>query len=136
MHAGDVSPTEAWQALAEVPEAVLVDVRTRAEWTYVGLPDLTPIGKRPLLLEWQSASGAVDPTFVDHLRTAGVADDAPVYFICRSGARSAAAASAATAAGFTRAHNVAHGFEGPPDAERHRGRVAGWKADDLPWTQS
>jgi len=38
-------------------------------------------------------------------------------------------------AGFPRAFNVADGFEGPVDQEGHRGTVAGWKADGLPWRQ-
>lgn len=136
MHAGDVTPEDAYAALAADPEAVLVDVRTQAEWVFVGTPDLSPLGKRPLLLEWQRPDGSVNRGFVDDLRRAGVDEDDPVYFICRSGARSAAAAQAATAAGFDRAYNVAHGFEGPPDAARHRGTVAGWKVSGLPWTQS
>ena len=40
--------------LVEEPNATLVDVRTMAEWTYVGTPDLSSIGKRPLLIEWQT----------------------------------------------------------------------------------
>ncbi len=136
MHAGDVSPTEAYEALATDPDAVLVDVRTRAEWMYVGTPDLSGIGKRVVLLEWQGPDGSLHGGFVDALLDGGIPTDAPVYFICRSGARSASAASAATAAGYRAAHNVAHGFEGPPDAARHRGGVAGWKADGLPWHQT
>jgi hypothetical protein len=42
---------------------------------------------------------------------------------------------ALTEAGFTCAYNIAGGFEGDPDTERHRGRVNGWKADGLPWRQ-
>lgn len=136
MHAGDVTPTAAFESLRDDPTAVLVDVRTRAEWMYVGIPELSGLGKRPLLVEWQGLDGAINPTFVDTLRSAGVPEDAPIFFLCRSGARSAGAASAATAAGFGRAYNVAHGFEGPPDGERHRGGIAGWKAEGLPWTQT
>jgi rhodanese-related sulfurtransferase len=136
MHAGDVTPSEAYDALANDPDAVLVDVRTRAEWTYVGAPDLSSIGKRVVLLEWQGPDGTVHGGFVDALRDGGIPEEAAVYFICRSGARSASAAAAATAAGYRSAYNVAHGFEGPPDAFRHRGSVAGWKADGLPWQQS
>jgi rhodanese-related sulfurtransferase len=136
MHAGDVSPTDAYERLARDPNAVLVDVRTRAEWMYVGTPDLAAIGKRVVLLEWQAPDGTVHAGFVDALKDGGVPEDAPVFFICRSGARSASAAAAATAAGYSAAHNVAHGFEGPPDMARHRGAVAGWKADGLPWQQT
>jgi rhodanese-related sulfurtransferase len=58
-----------------------------------------------------------------------------MLFLCRSGARSRAAAMALTAAGYTSCYNIAEGFEGNPDAERHRGTTGGWKAAGLPWAQ-
>lgn len=135
MHAGDVNPDDAYAALVAQDEAVLVDVRTRAEWNFVGMPDLSGVGKRVLPIEWQRGDGSINPDFVETLRSTGVGSEAPLYFICRSGARSASAAAAATAAGFAQAHNVAHGFEGPPNGDRQRGKVAGWKVDGLPWVQ-
>jgi rhodanese-related sulfurtransferase len=74
-------------------------------------------------------------SFLDHLQQAGLKPETPVYFICRSGARSLAAAQAAAAAGYKSVYNVAEGFEGPPNADGHRGEVAGWKAAGLPWRQ-
>lgn len=134
-YAGDVSPQEAYDALAADEDAVLVDVRTRAEWTYVGLPDLSAVRKRVVCVEWQRDSdGAVNGDFVDELQDAGLPDGAPIYFLCRSGARSAAAAEAATAAGLGPAYNVAEGFEGPHDEHGHR-TVSGWKNVGLPWRQ-
>lgn len=140
-YAGDVAATEVWKDLQSNPAAVLVDVRTTAEWNYVGIPALGSLDKRPLLVEWQMfPSMAVDQDFVAKLETAlveaGVATDAPIYFLCRSGVRSKAAAIAMTATGYTRCLNVEGGFEGPLDHEGHRGRIAGWKASGLPWAQS
>ncbi len=140
-YAGDVAPSEAWETLASEPAAALVDVRTTAEWSFVGLPDLSPLGKRPLLREWQSyPSMQVDGAFADDvaaaLGEAGAGPDAPVFFLCRSGARSQAAAAALAARGWTRCFNIVGGFEGPLDGSRHRGATAGWKADGLPWVQS
>jgi rhodanese-related sulfurtransferase len=57
-------------------------------------------------------------------------------FLCRSGVRSRAAAIAMTRAGFSRAYNIAGGFEGDLDGERHRGAANGWKAAGLPWKQT
>jgi rhodanese-related sulfurtransferase len=57
-------------------------------------------------------------------------------FLCRSGARSRAAAAALTRIGFEKAFNVAGGFEGDLDGEGHRGAITGWKAAGLPWRQS
>ncbi len=136
-YAGDVAPATAWKILSENRDAVLIDVRTRAEWNYVGLPELASIGKQPALLEWQVfPSMQPNPEFVSALGSACADKDAPLLFLCRSGARSAAAAKAMTAAGYSTCLNVADGFEGPLDANGKRGSAAGWKATGLPWRQS
>lgn len=133
----NVSPGAAWRALREDPEAVLCDVRTEPEWSFVGLPDLRGIGKEPALVSWQVyPSMQQNPHFLRQLQEAGVVPANHVFFICRTGGRSAAAALAAAAAGYAHVFNVADGFEGPPDAEGKRGAVAGWKAEDLPWRQA
>jgi rhodanese-related sulfurtransferase len=135
-YAGDVDPADTYAALQADADAVLVDVRTGAEWTYVGLPDLSQIGKRVIPLEWQRfPDGSLNGSFVEQLREAGVGEGAPIYFLCRSGTRSAAAAKAATAAGLGPAYNVSDGFEGPLGDDGHRA-VTGWKAAGLPWRQA
>jgi len=132
----NILPTQAWQALQSDPKAQLVDVRTDAEWTFVGLPDLSGAGKQPVLIPWQVyPSMQPHPDFVGALREAGLMPESRIMFLCRSGVRSMAAAQAAVAAGFPHAYNVADGFEGNPDAEGHRGAAAGWKAEGLPWRQ-
>jgi rhodanese-related sulfurtransferase len=134
---GVVTSQQAWNALERDPDAQLVDVRTTAEWSYVGVPDLSPLGKRVALIAWQDfPSGEVNPNFRSDLLRANLSPDRAIYFICRSGARSMAAARLAEAAGYGRVFNIGDGFEGPPDAESHRGQVAGWKAAGLPWRQS
>lgn len=139
-YAGDVGVEEAWRLLAEEPRATLVDVRTTAEWNFVGVPDLAAIGKQPLFAEWQSyPTMATRPDFGQALAKAleagGIGQDDAVLFLCRSGARSLAAARALAGYGFRRSYNIAGGFEGPLDPDGHRGRVAGWKALGLPWRQ-
>lgn len=135
-YAGDVTPTEAFEVLSSDDDAVLVDVRTRPELVFVGVPDLSPIGKRLVTVEWQTFPvGTINNEFVDQLKAAGVSESQPVYFICRSGGRSMGAAALATAAGFDRAYNVTGGFEGAVDPLGHRGTTSGWKFSDLPWRQ-
>ncbi len=132
----NVSPGKAWEALQSDPQAQLVDVRTDVEWAYVGLPDLAAIGKQAVLIPWQVfPSMQENPGFVDGLKQAGFTPEHRIYFICRSGVRSLAAAEAMRAAGFPAVYNVAHGFEGPVDQDGHRGSAAGWKAEGLPWRQ-
>ncbi|QBJ98601.1 rhodanese-like domain-containing protein [Rhodococcus sp. ABRD24] len=137
-YAGDITPQQAWELLREHPEAVLVDVRTDAEWRYVGVPDTSSIGRRTVLIEWVSyPTGARNESFVDQLFAAGIDEGAerPVIFLCRSGQRSIGAAEAATAAGIGPAYNVLDGFEGGLGADNHRG-TSGWRAVGLPWRQS
>ncbi|WP_280435048.1 rhodanese-like domain-containing protein [Nocardia carnea] len=136
-YAGDIGPQQAWELLAENPDAVLVDVRTEAEWKFVGVPDTSSVAKPTLLVEWVDSTGARNTGFLDQLRTA-LGDrpaDAPVLFLCRSGQRSAHAANAATAAGIAPSYNISDGFEGPLDEFGHRGGT-GWRALGLPWRQS
>lgn len=136
-YAGDLTPADAWNLLRDDSSAQLIDVRTPPEWTFVGVPDLGVIGKKTALVPWQSYPGMqVNPSFVEDILRISASPDAPLLFICRSGARSRAAAEAVADAGYRRCYNVADGFEGPIDAAGHRGRKAGWKAAGLPWTQS
>lgn len=135
-YAGDITPAEAWQILEEDRRAVLVDVRTPAEWTYVGIPDLRSLGKQPVMVPWAMYPAMeINPDFAAQVSAAGVAPDVPVMFICRSGVRSRSAAIAMTAQGYATCYNVATGFEGDPDDSRHRGTISGWKVDGLPWVQ-
>lgn len=135
-YGGDVSVEDTYQAIKDDPDAVLVDVRTRPELQYVGFPDLSEAGKQLVAIEWQTyPHGEVNTSFVEDLRRAGITEDHTVYFLCRSGARSRAAAILATGAGYDNAYNIDQGFEGAPDAHGHRGTTGGWKAAGLPWRQ-
>jgi rhodanese-related sulfurtransferase len=132
----NVPPVRVWEALRTDPKAQLVDVRTDAEWNFIGVPDLASAGKQAVLLSWQVYPSMQQNTaFADQLKEAGFTPEHHMYFICRSGQRSLAAAQAAQAAGFPHVYNVADGFEGAVDAHGHRGVATGWKARGLPWRQ-
>ncbi len=138
---GDLLPREAWTMLEEEERAVLVDVRTDAEWQFVGQADLSSLGRPHIGLSWQRwPEMKLNASFVDDLSALlqrnDYGPDTPLLFLCRSGGRSAAAAEAMTRAGYTRCYNIAEGFEGPLDSHRHRGTSGGWKAAGLPWVQS
>lgn len=141
-YAGDITTEDCWARLSVNPKAVLVDVRTRAEWSFVGIPDTSSLGKDLAMIEWQSfPSMEINRNFIADLAGALSersidAGDAELMFLCRSGVRSAAAAKAATAASLGQCFNIVGGFEGPPDGDRHRGLIEGWKAAGLPWVQS
>ncbi len=135
-YAGDVTSREAWEVLERDPKAVLLDVRTEAEWSYVGLPDLSVLEKPTLRVSWQKYPELnLNTGFVEEVAGHDLANDQPLLIICRSGVRSRNAAIALTARGYSRCYNVSDGFEGGHDAQRHRGAREGWKAAGLPWRQ-
>src|ERR1700761_4131314 len=121
-YAGAIDVPAAWELLKAEPKAQLIDVRTAAEWTYVGLPDIADLGREVHTIEWQTfPSGAINPEFAavtaGEMQRQGVSTDTPLLFLCRSGARSKSAAMTMARAGYTRAYNVAGGFEGNLDSE-------------------
>lgn len=140
---GEVLPRDAWDILQHTKDAVLVDVRSSAEWTFVGKPDLDQLGKGVLFVEWASFPGMTpNPSFTDDLSKA-LEGAAPshLFFMCRSGVRSLNAARAMSQVFTARGEqvaciNVQEGFEGDLDAQKHRGGKSGWKARGLPWKQS
>ena len=141
-YAGDITPLDAWKMLSDNPHAVLVDVRTGAEWRFVGVPDLSSIGREVVYIEWNTSDGKRNENFLAELQDrippldADAADkgERPVVFLCRSGNRSIGAAEVATAAGIAPSYNMLDGFEGHLDAHGHRGET-GWRAVGLPWKQ-
>ena len=137
-YAGDITPLEAWKLLSDNPHAVLVDVRTDAEWRFVGVPDLSNLGRAVVFIEWNTTDGTHNENFADELRDrippAAAGGERPVVFLCRSGNRSIGAAEVATEVGITPAYNMLDGFEGHLNASGHRGET-GWRAIGLPWKQ-
>ncbi|MDH4293371.1 MAG: rhodanese-like domain-containing protein [Betaproteobacteria bacterium] len=128
-YSGALLPQEAFQLLQSLPDARLIDVRTRAEWDWVGrvpgaveIELLTYPGNRP------------NTDFIAQLEQQ-VKTDAPAFFLCRSGGRSHNAAMLATQAGYTDCFNVLEGFEGDRDPKGHRNKLGGWRAAGLPWMQ-
>jgi rhodanese-related sulfurtransferase len=129
-YSGALTPDEAHALLAAIPGAKLVDVRTQAEWQFVGVPP------GAIKIEWKSWPGMTpNPHFLEQLRHQVDAEQ-PVFFLCRTGGRSHEAAQFAAANGYSESYNVLEGFEGDRDAVGQRGTVNGWKARKLPWSQS
>ena len=140
---GEILPTDAWTILETEPNARLVDVRTQAEWAFVGVPDLSELDQAPICVEWVQLPGmSENPRFADAVIEAlGDTEPSKLLFICRSGARSRRAAEA-MAARFAKSNaateclNVAEGFEGDLNQKGRRGFQSGWKHRGLAWRQS
>ena len=143
MSISEYSPTETWQKLESDPASIMVDVRTQAEWAFVGLPDLSALDKNVLRIEWKSfPTMENNEAFADQLLSQ-LDGSAPseILFLCRSGVRSLAAAALmqeifSAQGSATQCVNIAEGFEGDLDSESQRGKMNGWKARGLAWRQS
>ena len=140
-YGGEISVLDCWELLSKSPKTVLVDVRTNAEWAYVGMPELSA-DMTPLVgQQWQLfPTMAADPDFtsklISTLNQMKLGEDTNLCFLCRSGVRSLAAARAMWSLGYKESFNVTGGFEGDPNGNGHRGQTNGWKADGLPWRQN
>jgi rhodanese-related sulfurtransferase len=136
LYSNDVTALEAWEILSNQESAQLVDVRTQAEWHYVGKPDLRSLHKNVLFIEWRLLpSMELNSKFAPLLSIQSPNKSAPLLFLCRTGIRSQEAAIAATALGYKECYNIAGGFEGELNEHKHRGHTSGWKASKLAWLQ-
>jgi len=127
-YAGKISPDDAWKLFVS-GQAHLVDVRAAEERKFVGHVPNT------LHVAWQTGPALLkNPRFLRELENK-LSKDSTILLLCRSGKRSAAAAEAATAAGFKNVFNVREGFEGDLDDKQQRGSSGGWRQRGLPWVQ-
>ena len=136
LYKGDVDPTQAFEMLKADPKAILVDVRTKAEWMFVGYPDIKSLGKEVFMIQWREfpkMERSVD--FIEDLSSKVLDKNVAIFFLCRTGGRSQEAAIEMTRIGYSNCYNIAYGFEGELDPRGHRGLVSGWKASKLPWRQ-
>lgn len=135
-YAGDLSPEQSWELLKTDEKAVLIDVRTDAEFSYVGVVDTSTLNKKTHYVSWLFFPDMdLNPNFADEIEAQNFDKDQPLLFLCRSGVRSKHAAVAMTKLGYSKCYNVATGFEGDKDENLHRASHNGWKHAGLPWVQ-
>ena len=139
----ELLPDETWTTLEQDQSAMLIDVRTQAEWGFVGVPDLESLGRSAIFVEWaRYPDMSINPHFVETvIEKLGPEIPDKLFFLCRSGVRSLRAADAVAGALADKGIsvdciNIAEGFEGDLDVEGHRGRLNGWKVRGLAWRQS
>lgn len=132
-YAGALTPQEAFEVLQASSQALLVDVRTKAELELVGrIPGA-------LNVEWAFYPGMVaNEDFAEQLtaelNNRNVRKDSVLIFLCRTGGRSNNAAAVAASLGYSQAYNTLEGFEGEANADKQRTKINGWKHAGLPWT--
>ena len=130
----ELTPDKVYRALAETENSLLIDCRTRAEWVYVGIPDLGQTKGQLALIEWVDITGQKNVNFAAQCQEQA-GKDTQIFVICRSGVRSAAACMTLIENGYENVCNVTEGFEGDLDSHNHRGHLNGWKFHQLPWQQ-
>lgn len=127
----NLDPKQAWEVMQSHPAAVLIDVRTAIEHSFVGHPP------KAIHVAWKEFPGMqLNSNFVGQVAQHVPDKNAPVLLLCRSGVRSVDAAKALEASGFTHLINILQGFEGALDENKHRGNIDGWRFHGLPWQQS
>ena len=136
-YSGDIDPKESWDLLKSNENSYLIDCRTKAEWQFVGVPDLESINRAMFLIEWQVYPSMLqNQEFLDQVNKANIKKDSNIVIICRSGGRSKSAAQFLTSQGYKNCFNCLFGFEGDHDVKGHRGVINGWKFSKLPWKQT
>jgi rhodanese-related sulfurtransferase len=127
----NLDPKQSWAVLQTNSAAVLIDVRTAIEHSFVGHPP------QAIHVAWKEFPGMqLNTGFVDQVQQHAPDKTAPILLLCRSGQRSVDAAKALEAAGYEHLINILEGFEGPLDENKHRGNAGGWRFHGLPWQQS
>ena len=127
----NLDPNQSWALLQSNPAAVLIDVRTFMEHSFVGHP---PAAKH---IPWKEFPGMqLNTAFVEQVEKLAPDKSLPLLLLCRTGVRSVEAAKALEAAGYQHLVNIVQGFEGALDADKHRGNIDGWRFHGLPWEQS
>jgi rhodanese-related sulfurtransferase len=126
----NLDPQHAWDLLQQNNNTVLIDVRTKAEYTDIG----HPIGA--VHIAWQEQFGSpVNPNFITEVGKVAPDKNTSVLLLCRSGQRSLSAEKALEQSGYSSLINIVNGFEGDPDSNQQRGKLNGWRFHGLPWQQ-
>lgn len=126
-----LNPKDCWHRMQQNPGSLLIDVRDPLEYRLIGHPTGSVNVPWKTLPGWQP-----NPHFLEQVKQLAPELDRPLFLLCRSGQRSLEAAQALAASGYRDLTNVEQGFEGPLDADQHRGTIGGWRYHGLPWQQS
>jgi rhodanese-related sulfurtransferase len=126
----EISSQKAFQMLKN-PSTYLIDVRSIAEYVFVGHPEMAY--NIPLMFWNEEQQDFIsNENFLSDIGSRFKKDDI-LIFICRSGGRSFSAATKAKQSGFLNVFSINEGFEGENDEKGYR-TVNGWKNSGLPYT--
>jgi len=132
----NITSTECFNKLSEISNAYLIDVRTKPEWEYIGVPDLSSLNKKIICISWHVyPEMKINSLFENQVFKSNIKKNDNLFLICRSGTRSSHAAKFLVSCGYNHCINVADGFEGNKNTQSKRSTINGWKYNNLPWKQ-
>jgi len=145
-----MSPSQAHNVMAkEGDKTLFIDVRTREEVNFLGMPTSAdaniPYMKLNEWMAWNEKKGnfkmEVNSEFSDvieeRIASKNLSKNGRIILICRSGSRSAKASDLLAKLGYTNVYSVTEGYEGDKAKKgNNKGQriVNGWKNAGLPWT--
>ena len=132
----DITSIVCFNKLSEIANSYLIDVRTKPEWQFIGVPDLSSLNKKTIFISWHEYPKMnINKNFESRVIVKSVEKDDNIFLICRSGTRSLHAAIYLASHGYNHCYNVSDGFEGYKNNLNHRSTINGWKFNNLPWKQ-
>lgn len=136
-------------ALTQKEKVLFIDVRTRAEVGFLGMPTVAdaniPYMETDEWYSWDDKKGTFKldvnsnfmPEIEKRLLEKAMSTNDKIIVMCRSGDRSAKAADLLAKAGYTNVYTVIDGYEGDVAKEgpnKGKRAVNGWRNSDLPWS--
>ena len=131
-----ITSVECFSFLSKISNSFLIDVRTKPEWEFIGIPDLSSINKKAIFISWHVyPEMKINSLFENQLINSKIKKTDKLFLICRSGSRSFKAAKFLSSFGYHYCFNVTDGFEGDKNNLNQRSSINGWKYNNLPWKQ-
>jgi len=132
----NITSVECFNKLSEISNSYLIDVRTKPEWEFIGVPDLSSLNKKIILVSWHIYPDMkINSFFENQIIKSNIKKNDEVFLICRSGNRSFQAAEFLILCGYYHCYNVVDGFEGDKNTLSQRSTINGWKYNKLFWKQ-
>jgi rhodanese-related sulfurtransferase len=146
----NIDSKQVYNQLTSNKNAFLIDVRTQEEFDWVGNVCDSYFCNKQILHTWKNVANPMQSSQFSNILTEIILNKSKslcatqeqamqhlqLYFICRSGGRSGLSVVHLTNLGWQQCFNVLNGFEGDLNDQHQRGKINGWKFNNLPWRQS
>ena len=131
-----IASVECFNKLSEISNSYLIDVRTKPEWEFIGIPSLSSINKKTIFISWHVyPQMKINSFFENQISKSNINKNDKLFLICRSGNRSFHSSKFLALCDYKYCYNVIDGFEGVKNTLSQRSTINGWKYNNLPWKQ-